>query len=318
MTEPAPAVPRGAPQEPVIASATADLPIAGDVAIAPPPLEFDAAPAPSAPAPAQLELPALRSTSPGEAFAAMIGIDDYPGHSSDLTSSVNDAEDVNLALHGFGVPAANRVVVRNTEASARTIRRAVQWLVDRSTPDSTVVLFYAGHVRKLDSDTEAIVGADGRLVTDRELADLLAPLQARRVWIVMASCFSGGFTEVLAPGRILTAASGPDSLAYENTSFNRSYLVEYLVRKGWIERHAGSSVQAAFGYAEASLRRDYPNRVPMQFDEVGEPLTFTSAPYQQVPDTPPTPTTTPPSGGGPPSGSPPKDCERSLVIFCRK
>jgi hypothetical protein len=285
----------------------------GDQVIAPPPEFFDAAPAPTAAPPALLQ-----STAPTAAagvIAAMVGINDYPGANADLNSAVADAEDLNVALHSFGVPVERRLMVRDTEASAATIERAVEWLVERSTPESTVVFFFAGHVRKLDSDTEAMIGADGRLVTDRELTEALAPLQARHVWVVIAGCYGGGFTELLQPGRILTAAADANSLAYENSSFGRSYLVEYLVRRAWIKRYAGASVQEAYAYADAALRRDYPDRLPVQFDQSGDLVTLTGAPYEPVAEPPPPPPEGDPGGTGPPPEEP---CQRTLIVLCKK
>jgi len=51
----------------------------------------------------------------------------------------------------------------------------------------------------------------------------------------MAACYGGGFTELMAPGRILTAAADANSLAYENESFGRSYLDEYLIHQALLE-----------------------------------------------------------------------------------
>ncbi len=307
-------VPLHALTDPGTAPVASLAPPPGDQVIAPPPAFFDAPPAPTAPAPAL-----LRNTAPaasGGVVAAMIGINDYPGTSADLNSAVADAEDLNLALHSFGVPAAQRLMVRDTEASAATIERAVEWLVERSTPESTVVFFYAGHVRKLDSDTEAMIGADGRPVTDRELTEALAPLQARNVWVVIAGCYGGGFTEVLQPGRILTAAADANSLAYENSTFGRSYLVEYLVRRAWLKRYAGASVQEAYAYADAALRRDYPDRLPVQFDQSGGLVTFTGTPYEPVPEPPPS--SAPAGEPGGPSPPPDPPCQRTLLVICKK
>lgn len=158
-------------------------------------------------------------------------------------------------------------------ASGAAIVSAADWLVAHAAPEATAVFFYAGHVRKV-SGQEAIVGADGAVVSDAALAERLRPLPARSAWITIAACFGGGFTELLAPGRILTAAAGANELAYENLSFRRSYLVQYLVRQAMIERQAPASVQTAFQYAVDALRRDYPDRVPEQIDNAGRPVSF--------------------------------------------
>jgi hypothetical protein len=245
-------------------------PAAGDSAIAPPPAAFEA-PAPAAPPPP----PALRRTRfdgvvpEAGTWAVMIGINDYPGTSHDLRSAVNDANDVNEALGKMGVAGDHRLLIRDGQATTSTIRTSIDWLNAHAGPDAIAVFFYAGHVRKMSSATEALVGADGGTLTDSELASALDGLKAKRAWIAIAACYSGGFTEVLRPGRILTAASSADSVAYENEGFGRSYLVQYMVRKAMIEGNAPTSVQAAFSYAKEQLSRDYPDRVPVQYDSTG-------------------------------------------------
>src|SRR3546814_15228446 len=91
------------------------------------------------------------------------------------------------------------------------------------------------------------------------------------MWVLLATCFSGGFTEVLAPGRILTGATDASSLAYESPRLNASFLVHHLVREAWLEGKAGPSVQEAFTYADARLGAEDPRRRPEQVDMPGSP-----------------------------------------------
>ena len=261
-----------------------------------PPETFDAPPEPTAPPPAVLR---AASVAPGPGvWAVMIGIDDYPGTRYDLRSAVADALDVDAALARYGVPGDHRLLLTNRQVSAATVGAALDWLVARAGPGSTAVFFYAGHVRKLERTTEAIVGADGNLFTDAEMAWRLGGLQANRTWIAIAACYAGGFTEALAPGRVLTAAAGANSLAYENGSYGRSYLVEYMVRRAMLQGRADRSVEAAFAWAAAELRRDHPNRVPVQDDRADGEVTLGR------PQGPPQPAPPPPRQG-PTRESPP-------------
>src|SRR5581483_3810426 len=256
----------------------------------------------------------------GGTWAVMIGINDYPGTSHDLRAAVADAADMNVALAQFGVPADHRLLLQDGQATADVVRQSADWLVAHAGPDAVAVFFYAGHVRKLARTTEAIVGADGNLVTDADLASRLARLQARRAWIVMASCFGGGFTEALAPGRILTAAAGADDLAYENASFDRSYLVEYMIRQAMIEGRASGTVEDAFNYARAAIAREHPGREPVEIDDGAAPLDLrppgakpaSTAPARSAPASgstgsgqapPPSPPPSPPTSGPRPPAS---------------
>lgn len=259
-----------APAQPVAAPTSA-----AEAAMAPPPAVFDGPVAPPAPPPPALVAPArqLATGAPSTGtWGVVVGINDYPGQGSDLRAAVNDATDVDLALAGMGVPAENRLVLLDGQATAGRIREAIDWLASRAAADATVVFFYGGHVRKLGPVTEAIVAADGALITDRELAERLSQVRASRAWIAMASCFGGGFTEVLGPGRILTGAAPADALAYETTQYARSFLVQYMVREAMIEKRAATSVQAAFTYAVTELARRHPTRLPVQIDLAGAPL----------------------------------------------
>ena len=292
------------------AAATAEVP--GEVAIVPPPETFDAPAATAAPPPPTLLNAA--GTSSGGTWAVVIGIDDYPGNGSDLRQSVRDANDTDAALAAYGIPADRRVLLRNTQATASVIADSLRWLVSRAGRDATAVFFYAGHVRKIGKGAEAIVAADGKLVTDRTMADLLRPLAARQTWIALASCYAGGFDEVLAPGRILTGAAGANSLAYENAAYGNSYLVEYMVERAMRQGHAAKSVEQSFGWAYESLRRDHPNRLPVQYDRLDGELQLGNppapAPKQQPSSTQPQ---QPPKRDQPPP-PPPEDDDCVLTI----
>jgi len=266
-----------------------------------------------------------RSAEPldGEVFALIIGINDYPGRRSDLHSAVADAETLDAALDGFGVPDGHRVVLRDGQARRADVVAAVESLVTHGGAGSTLVLGYTGHVRKLDRDTEAMVLADGEMLTDAELAALLAPAAAPRMWLLLATCYAGGFTELLAPGRVLTGAAPANQLAYEDPALNASYLVHYLVREAWLLGAAGPSVQEAFAHADASLARDHPHHRPIQVDGYGLPMVLGAGdPTSAAGQAPPMPTPPPPEGGStaattPPTTVPPEEQTCFLGILCR-
>jgi hypothetical protein len=279
----------------------APAPEAAEAVLAPPPETFDAEPAPPAPPPSLLRSAAVAPA--GGTWAVVIGIDDYPGSRSDLRASVYDANAVDYTLASYGITPDRRLVLRNTQASAAVIKDALRWLVARAGPDATAVFFYAGHVRKVRAGTEAIVAADGKLVSDREVADLLRPMRSR-AWIVIAACYGGGFDEVLAPNRILTGAAPSNSLAYENATYANSYLVEYLFERAMMKGQAPDSVEQSYAWAYASLQRDHPNRLPVSYDRLDGELRIGNPPPKQPQSSAPPPSGAPPSSP-PPSTAPP-------------
>ena len=301
----------GTAAEPLPSSTTvppAPPPVA-EVAITPP-AELTGEVAPAAPLPALYEQ-ARGTRSSGGVFALVVGINDYPGSQYDLGAAVADANTVNEALARFGVPAGNRVVLRDGQARRDQVVAATKALVRRAGPGSTIVFAYSGHVRKLDSDTEAIITAEGGVLTDQQLASLLAPSRAANMWLLIAGCYAGGFTELLGPGRILTAAAPANSLAYESPSIKGSYLVHHMVREGWLQGKAGPSIQEAFAYADARIKARYPSRRPVQVDQAGRRVTLGTATRTTAASTPPRPSTTT-------TTQPPQRTSCVLIVLCRK
>jgi hypothetical protein len=201
----------------------------------------------------------------GGTWAVVVGINDYPGGGHDLLASVNDARATDAALARLGVAADHRLLLIDGAASACGIRTALDWLVERAAPGSTAVFFYAGHAR-LSGSGRVLVGADGGLISDAELGTSLVRLSASRAWIALATCYGAGFTQVLAPGRILTGAAGPNDLAYEAVGADRSFMGEYMIQRAILQGGAPSSVEAAFAYARSALQQVAPERVPVQID----------------------------------------------------
>ena len=290
---------------------------------APVPTLPDAAAIPQAPASAQAvargprPVPA-RSANRAPAvgagtWAVIVGINDYPGTSYDLGAAVNDAVEVERAMLLLGASRDHVMTLLDGAATGDAIRNGLDWLTANAGPDAVAVFFFAGHVVKQAPGVEALAAGDGTRIGDGELGNRLSSLAARRAWIAIAGCYGGGFTEALAPGRILTGAASANSLAYENTAFNRSYMVEYMVRRAIVEGQARESVQAAFAYAADALARDYPGRQPVQIDNSGAPMDLRAS---SPPPPSPAPSPAPPSEPGPPPTSTPPPPERCWLGFC--
>ena len=318
---------------PLSIEGTADAPppaaSASDVPIAPPPEQF------SGPAPARVAPPAALKAAVAPArglqsgtWAVVVGINDYPGAGADLNYAVNDATDAVDALTRQG--AGDHIMfLRDGQVTVDVLRSAVSWLTNNAGPDAVAVFYYAGHVKKVGG-SEAIVTADGGTVTDNDLASWLRPLAAHQAWITIAACYGGGFTEVLAPGRVLTAAAGADNIAYESSAFGRSYLGEYMVRRAMVQGAASDTVQSAFSWAHATISQEYPGREPVQYDNGDGALTLrphrtssqydappgdaasppSDGSYAPPPEQPPAPSEPPPDEGSPPS----RNC-RGLLCF---
>ena len=73
---------------------------------------------------------------------------------------------------------------------------------------------------------------------------------------------------------------------------HRSYLDEYLVRRGMLEGLGGPSVQSAFSYAANALRQEHPDRMPVEYDDATGPLILGVADGVHRSSAPPASTTT--------------------------
>jgi hypothetical protein len=203
----------------------------------------------------------------GGTWAVAIGINDYPGTENDLGSAVNDANDVVQAFESLGVPGDHILELRDGQVTRSTLLQSVSWLASKAAPNAVAAFFYAGHVRKTAYGNEEIVTSDGSAVSDSDLARALDKVQATRSWIGIAACYGGGFDEVLdKPGRVLTAASGANEEAYENTALGRSYMVEYMIRQAIIQNRAAATVETAFNYAVQRIQQEHPGREPVEYE----------------------------------------------------
>lgn len=264
---PLPPPPAGAPLDPEVGVVPGD---GSDADLADPDLAAPAVPVAAVPPPAPPPA-GLPAATPGErVWAVVVGIDDYPGRQSDLHAATADAGDLVAGLLRLGVPAHHVRTVYDGDATIAGVLAAVDWLVANAGPDDTAVFFYAGHVRELGGGTEAIVTAEAGWITDWFLADRFRGLAARDAWFVMAACYGGGFDELLGPGRVLTAGAGPGELAYESEAYGRSYLAEFVLRRGILGGEAGEpTVQAAVAWATAQLAERHPDRQVWHRDEAG-------------------------------------------------
>lgn len=133
--------------------------------------------------------------------ALIIGIREYekplPGPDRDLELM----RQVSLKL-GFQ-PAQIRLL-RDREATREGILKATEdWLIRGTRAGDRALFYFSGHgtqLRDLNGDEddgcdEAIVGQDGRTVSDDEIDGLLQKVAASEIWVILDSCFSGTATK---------------------------------------------------------------------------------------------------------------------------
>jgi hypothetical protein len=203
------------------------------------------APATAAPAPAA-----------GERWALIVGVDRFQGSTRPNFGAVADAADVREALLKNGWADDHIRVLTDGAATAGAIRAGLQWLVDRSGPNSLSVFHYSGHVKQVGT-TEYLWPHDNSFISDKDLAASLRQLKGQ-AWVDISGCEAAGFDEgISAPNRLFTASSRSTEKSYEIPEMRQSVFTLLLVEQALIkgqgdtDRDGKVSVQEAFAHAAA-------------------------------------------------------------------
>jgi hypothetical protein len=142
-----------------------------------------------------------------------IGINDYPGVSSDLSGCVNDAMDwlQALGLRGF----LDQATLFDKQATKKSMLDAIVKMVEETGPSDLGVITYSGHgtwVPDVDGDEadgrdEALcpydIGTTGAVITDDELFEIFSQRKySARIVFISDSCHSGSVSRasVAVPG----------------------------------------------------------------------------------------------------------------------
>jgi Uncharacterized protein containing caspase domain len=155
------------------------------------------------------ELPAIMSEPRKNAYAVVIGIENYRSlPKSDY--SRNDAVLVKTYLKSLGFQERNIDFITDETATKTDIEKSLEaWLPNRAEKDSLIMVYFSGHGAPEPSTGEAyIVPYDGDPnylpVTGyslKRLYERLGKLEAKEIVVVLDSCFSGsGGRSVLAKG----------------------------------------------------------------------------------------------------------------------
>ena len=161
--------------------------------------------------------------------ALLIGIDRYR-HVSSLVGTVNDARAMKaFASSRLGLRDSDIRMLLDGEATRDNILGAItEWLIDGTRPGENVFLYYSGHgfqqrdenadeTDQLDETlvpVDVVVDEDGvprGMITDDEMAALLAQLPGRRVHVVIDACHSG------TSDRLAVRGTGAESWRYVKT-----------------------------------------------------------------------------------------------------
>jgi hypothetical protein len=134
--------------------------------------------------------------------ALCVGINDYPGSSSDLKGCVNDAHDWEDLLQSFGFETEK---ILDSQATRSNILTQFETLVTSAEAEDVIIFTYSGHGTQVmdtsgdesDGYDEALYVYDG-VLRDDEFREIITKLQPGvHCAIIADSCFSGTVTRVL-------------------------------------------------------------------------------------------------------------------------
>lgn len=162
--------------------------------------------------------------------AICVGINNYPGTSSDLQGCVNDANDWCALLIGYGF---ETTLLLDAQATRQNIGRALDDLIVSAGREDVIVFTYSGHGTQVldaggdegDSYDEALYVYDGRILDD-ELRVIINKIDPQATLVVISdSCFSGSVTR-LVPEKARPRFLPTDGVAVERAVRQRFLLPE--------------------------------------------------------------------------------------------
>jgi hypothetical protein len=187
-----------------------------------------------------------RPTGPGggqgRVYGVFVGISDYAEAGADLDDTDEDAIKLADSLRRSGALAPESVVLTNSQATRAAVRDAIRRVSAQAGPDDLFVVFYSGHGGQVaqsggspeaDEKDETLVLYDGEM-TDNEMGDLFAGVNAGLSLLALDSCFSGGFArDVVSRPRVMGLFSSEEDLTSQVASkFEAGGYLSYFLRNG--------------------------------------------------------------------------------------
>lgn len=241
------------------------------------------------------ELPAVKAKPNKNAYAIVIGIEQYRQKLPKADFAVSDAKLVSEYLSKvMGYSEENIVTLTNEHAAKSDFEKYFErWLSNNADKDSTVFIYYSGHGAPNPKTSDAyLVPYDGdpSFIAEtgyslKRMYDALGKLQAKEIIVALDSCFSGaGGRSVIAKGMrplvlnlqsniplsknmtVLSASSGEQtSSTYDEKGHG---LFTYFMLKGIknedvVKQDGSIRMEDLFGYlkpqVERIARRQYNN-----------------------------------------------------------
>ena len=233
------------------------------------------------------ELPSMKTRPNKNAYAIVIGIENYRQKLPKADFAVNDARLVTEYLTKImGYPEENVVLLTNEKALQSDLTKYFEkWLHNQVEKDSTVFIYYSGHgapdhktggayLVPYDGDPSFIAETGYSL---KRMYDSLGKLPAKEIVVALDSCFSGtGGRSVMAKGMrplvmniqsnlvlsknitVLSASSGDQaSSAYDEKGHGlfTYFLLKGIKNEDVIKPDGSIKMHDLFGYIKPQVER---------------------------------------------------------------
>jgi hypothetical protein len=233
------------------------------------------------------KLPAEKSRQNRNAYAVVIGIEEYRQKLPKADFAVHDAQTVTAYLTKvIGYPEENVITLTNEHAAyVDLVKYLEKWLPNNVEPDSPVFVYYSGHGAPNPKTGEAyLVPYDGDpSFIDQtgypltRMYDALSKLPAKQIIVALDSCFSGaGGRSVLAKGArplvmnfqnavpsssnitVMAAASGEQiSSTYDEKGHGlfTYYMLKGIKNEDVVKRNGSIAIDDLFSYLKPQVER---------------------------------------------------------------
>lgn len=140
----------------------------------------------------------------GKKYAIIIGLNNYNNSTIELHRPLKIAENIYKSLiNQTDWLQENMKLLTDKNATKKNIINALNQLKNSSTNEDIIVFTFAGHgstVKDTNGDEkfdQAMLTYDQKYIIDEEFNDIISEIKAKGFFIVIDSCFSGGFNEIV-------------------------------------------------------------------------------------------------------------------------
>ncbi|TFG23687.1 MAG: zinc-ribbon domain-containing protein [Promethearchaeota archaeon] len=223
-----------------------------------------------------------------DAYAIIIGIENYPGTFDDLYYCRDDALSINsMLINRYHFKSANIILLLDSAATKSAITNAFSQVSSNIDSEDIFFFYYAGHggsqtvFRQYICPYDSIPDTPSNRYYDYELSSRLSSFSAAEKYVVIDSCYSGGMiSESQSSRRFIMTACDDDESSYESSSFGHGIFTYYFLRSPTYASDSNGdgvkSMEECFSYADArTVIYTSGDQDPQKYDAISGQAVFT-------------------------------------------